>query len=179
MTEALRPPRSVLPGLGIGHRQQHAGTVAGAVPKARARVEPRRPLHIAVVVGVSAGAYAASLAGVTALQAASERSLAADYAPAAAAIDQLRSQHDAMDTRLAGGATAYDRAAAAYDQVAGDLAAYEKQLGTLAKQVARAKGSASWMPTYGGSLPSVGRSSAPASRPTSHATTCASGKICP
>ncbi len=179
MTEALRPPRPVLPGLGAGQRMERAGSPAVAIPKARARVEPRRPLHLAVVVGLSAGAYAASLAGVTALQAASERSLAADYGPAAAAIDQLRSHHDEMDTRLAAAAAAYDRAAATYDQVAGDLAAYEKQLGTLAKQVARAKGSASWMPTSGGSLPSVARSSASASRPTSHATTCASGKTCP
>ncbi len=179
MTEALRPPRAVLPGLGAGQRAGLAGTQAAAIPKARGRVEPRRPIHLAVVVGLSAGAYAASLAGVTALQAASEQSLAADAAPAAAAIDQLRSHHDGMDTRLAGAAAAYDRAAASYDEIAGDLAAYEKQLGTLATQVAKAKGSASWMPTSGGSLPSVARSSSPASRPTSHATTCASGKTCP
>lgn len=178
MTEALRPPRPILPGLGVGHREERVGTPT-AVAKARVRVEPRRPVHLAVVVGLSAGAYAASLAGVTALQAASQRSLAADAAPAAAAIDQLRSHHDAMDTRLAAAAATYDRAAASYDQVSGDLAAYETQLGALAKQVARAKGSASWMPTSAGSLPSVARSATPASRPSSHATTCASGKICP
>ena len=44
--------------------------------------EPRRPVHLAVLVGMSASAYAISLAGVAALQSDTDARVAADRAPA-------------------------------------------------------------------------------------------------
>lgn len=152
-------------------------TSAGVVPRARA--DRRRPLHLAMMAGLTAGAYAASLAGVTALQASSDRAISDATVPTSDAVDLLKTHHDDLETRLAAAAAAYDAAATRYQGIAGDLLAYEKQLKALARQVTRAKGSATWAPAAGGSLPTVGRSAASAPRPASHATTCASGKPCP
>ena len=61
----------------------------------------RRPLHVAVMTGAAAGIYAASLAGVTALQASTDAGLAAEQQPVAAAIAEQRALHDGLDTALA------------------------------------------------------------------------------
>lgn len=181
MTEALRPLRPVVPGIPVGRRPDPAapGSAARAIAAPRAKAGVRRPVHLAVIVGLSAGAYAASLAGVTALQAASVQAVSDGYAPTSDAVDLLKAHHDGLEARLAAAAAAYDRAATTYGDISGSLKAYEKQLQALAKQVTKTKGSATWVPSTGGGLPSVGRASATASRPASHATTCASGKPCP
>lgn len=177
MTEALRPS----PPAAIAGRVARPETAAAGRPIARpkAKAETRRPIHLAVVVGLSAGAYALSLAGVTALQASSEQSLADGYAPTADAVSLMRSKHDQLEVRLAAAAAAYDQAAASYDQVTGQLKGYEAGLGALAKQVTKVKGSAAYVPMKGSSLPSVGRATSSAAKPVAHATTCASGKVCP
>jgi hypothetical protein len=180
MIEALGPLRPAIPGLGIGRRSDPAfGVAARTVAAPRAKAEARRPVHLAVIVGLSAGAYAASLAGVTALQAATDRTVSDGYAPTSEAADLLRTNHDQLETRLAAAAAAYDKAAAVYGGLSGNLKAYETQLQALAKQVASVKGNATWVPPAAGGLPSVGRAAAPAAKPASHATTCASGKTCP
>ena len=59
---------------------------------ARPAAATRRPIHVVVAVGLTAGLYAVSLAGVTALQAMSDARLAEDRAPAADAIARLKRQ---------------------------------------------------------------------------------------
>jgi len=181
-TTEIRRLRLVSPAAPVGRGPEPvaASTLAtsGAVV-ARSRPDGRRPLHLALMAGLTAGAYAASLAGVTALQASSDRAISDATVPTSDAVDLLKTHHDDLETRLAAAAAAYDAAAARYHGIAGDLLAYEKQLKALAKQVNRAKGSATWAPAAGGSLPTVGRSAAAAPRPAGHATTCASGKPCP
>jgi hypothetical protein len=186
MTEALRPNHPIGIGLGAGAHTAAPGadgptTLAAARPAPRPKAkaaEARRPLHLAVAVGLSAGAYAAALAGVTAVQSSSEQALAAYHAPTLEAIGTLRAEHDRLEARLAAAADAYNGAAAAYGELTGGLGKLEQGLGTLAAQVTKVEGSAMSMPTAA-RLPSVGRSSGSASRPATHATTCASGKVCP
>lgn len=187
MTEALRLPGgphagSVPDDIGAapdgGAAGPHAVTRprAAAAPAVRAKsTSPRRPLHIAVAVGLSAGAYAASLAGVTALQAASDQSLADQRAPTADAIQALSAGHDQLQARLGAAAAAYSSAAAAYNAFASQLGTYEGKLGSLATNVGQIHGASVAMPSSV-RLPSVSRSAASAPKPASHATTSASGK---
>ncbi len=147
--------------------------------------EPRRPVHLAVVVGLSAGAYAVSLAGVTALQSTSDQQLMAANGPAADAVLTLQSEHDRLDDRLVAAASTYDAATVSYADISVQLAAMEKKLGTLATEVRRVQGSASWTPppppaAAAARLPTVTRSGGSATKPagpkpTPHATTGASG----
>jgi len=155
-----------------------------SLPDARAVTRPaaqaRHPVHVAVALGVTAGLYAVSLAGVTALQAGTDGRLAAERAPAAAAVDALRMNHDQEEAELARIAAGYSGAAATYQQIADGIAGHEAALGLLGKRVAAVEGSAASLrvPTYS-RLPSVSsRTVYVASRPATHACTNASGKPC-
>jgi len=185
MTDVLRPRA----GIGLGPRPSVGGPIALAEPRATVareavasrtgvRTGPRRPVHLAVIVGLSAGAYAVSLAGVTSLQSASERVLVANSDPAAEVLDLLQEHHDRLDARLAAAGASYDQAAAAYQEVTDGLGALETRLGALAKGVSRVQSGAAWAPSTW-SAPSVSSRSARSSGSTAHATTCASGKPCP
>ncbi len=132
--------------------------------------ETRRPLHLPVTMGLSAGLYAVTLAGVTALQAEHDRALAAARDPAAQAFRALQDQDDALARDLTGAGAAFDRAAAGYETVAQRLGMLEQQLGRLAGSVGAARGGAGSL-----SLPSVGRVRI-AAPPAVSATTGASGK---
>jgi hypothetical protein len=147
--------------------------MADGVRSAR-RTEVRRPVHLAVVAGISAGAYAVSLAGVTALQAAGDRQLSEWNAPAGDAIASISAEHDRLDARLTGAWAAYDAAAAAYAAAADRMTGVETRLGSLARQVKKVEGSAAWVaPAL--RLPSVSRAAAPKSKPASNGSTGASG----
>ncbi|MEO8463177.1 MAG: hypothetical protein ABI555_08190, partial [Chloroflexota bacterium] len=61
----------------------------------------RTPPHIGILLGLSTGAYAMTLGGVTLLQSISEAALIADRTPAVAAIQILQQQHTVLDQRLA------------------------------------------------------------------------------
>ncbi len=173
MTErALRLPPATAP-----------GPTPRAVPDARAITRPtfsaKLPVHVAVTVGVTAGLYAVSLAGVTALQAGTDARLTADRAPAAAAVATLREAHDLAEAQLAQMESAYAAAAATYGEIAGGIGAHEKVLVGLGEQVAAVEGSASALrvPTFA-SLPSVSSRTVYVSRPASNACTTGSGKPC-
>ena len=112
-----------------------------------------------MVVGISAGAYAASLAGVTALQAASDRQLSDANAPARDAIAAIAAEHDRLDQRLTAAGTAYGSAAAAYADIVDRMTGVETRLGSLARQVKKVEGSAAWVPPAV-RLPSVSRAAA-------------------
>ena len=181
MARLLRPVPTAVPAIPVQRQIEPTNVRHLALVKAPAtpRVEGRRPIHLAVFIGLSAGAYAVSMAGVTALQAATVQTTSDGYAPTTDAIDLLKTQHDALEARLQAATDAYNTAAGTYGTVAGSLKAYEQQLQALAKQVSKTKGSAAWVPAAGGGLPSVGRASASSSKPASNAKTCASGKPCP
>ena len=169
MAEALRRPRPIeLPRI-----DPPAHPVQGVLP-ARRGAEARRPLHLAVVVGLSAGAYAAALAGVATFQVASDRELAAANAPAADALALLIVEHDRLESRLAGAGSRYGLTAGAYSDITDQLARLEDRLGELAAAVKTVEGSAAWVPPTI-RLPSVSRSAPQVSRPASNGSTGASG----
>jgi hypothetical protein len=136
--------------------------------------EARRPLHVAVFLGLSAGAYAVSLAGVTALQAQSEAAVLVDRAPTAQAIAEIAAWHDALEATADRASAAYQRAAGAYDTAGQTLADVEAQLSGLADVVGTIQGAAQGLPSRV-ALPRVSRAATAVSRPTVHATTAASG----
>ena len=126
-------------------------------------------------MGLSAGAYALSLAGVTALQSSSEAALAADRAPALAVIEAAQRDHGALEARLESARSAYEAAAAAYASTGAGFADMEARLKDLAKAMTELNGSAATLPS-GVKLPSVSRSAgSAAAAPPVQATTTASG----
>lgn len=143
---------------------------------AAAMTEPRRPYHLAVAAGLSVAVYAASLAGVTALQAGQNAALAAARAPAAGRVADLRRRNDALQTAVASTAQRYEQAAGAYERLRGQLDRLSTDLATLDGTVGAVVGGAANLPTSV-SLPPVAspmsRSTAP---PATNATTGASGR---
>lgn len=136
--------------------------------------EHRRPLHVGVFLGLSAGAYALSLATVTALQAQSEASVMADRAPTSRAIVELAAQHDLLEADARDAGLLYERATGAYDRVGRTLGDVEAQLGTLARVVEAVDGAARALPDRV-ALPPVSRAITRVGPPAVHATTAASG----
>lgn len=136
--------------------------------------ERRRPLHVGVFLGLSAGAYALSLAGVTALQAQTEAATTADRSPAAEALAGLAAQHDSLEADAMRAGFAYERATGAYDRVGQALADVETQLGQLATIVQAVDGAARALPNRV-ALPAVSRTVTRSRPATVHATTAASG----
>jgi hypothetical protein len=171
-------------GIGVrGGAPRQAGgpflTVVARRPVA-ASAGPRRPMHVAVAIGVTAGVYAISLAGVTGLQAASNAQLAADRAPAIDAVAQLKASHDALDAGLSKLDGAYTDAASRYSAITDQIAGHENDLSQLGSQVKAAEGSASTLtvPTVS-RLPAVSTTRTTyVSKPAAHACTTASGKPC-
>ena len=147
---------------------------------ARPATATRRPIHVVVAVGMTAGLYALSLAGVTALQAATDAQLAADRAPAAGAVAQLKSTHDAMEGSLDRLASAYANVANGYQAITDGIVGHEQALAALRQQVEAAAGSAAALSVPSLSrLPAVSGSAVTVrSRPVANACTTASGKPC-
>jgi hypothetical protein len=143
----------------------------------------RTPVHVAAALGISAGIYALSLAGVTSLQAATNAQLAADRAPAAEAIAKLKATHDALDAGLARLDNVYAGAASSYSAITRQITDHEQALARLGTQVKAAEGSASSLavPTVStvSRLPSVStQTTYVSSKPVVNACTTASGKPC-
>jgi hypothetical protein len=136
--------------------------------------EARRPLHVVAYLGLSAGAYAVSLAAVTAQQAQSEAAVLTDRAPTAQAIAQLSAANDRLETRARLVGRTYEQATGAYDRVGQTLADIEAQLAGLADIVGAVNGASLALPDRV-ALPRLTRTVTPVSRPTVHATTAASG----
>ncbi|HEX7471591.1 MAG TPA: hypothetical protein VF323_00785 [Candidatus Limnocylindrales bacterium] len=137
--------------------------------------EKRRPIHLAVAVSVSASLYAVSLAAVTGLQAAQNSQIDADHAPMVNAVAQLDAANNSLEARLGAAGTAFNVSASAFSAVADRVAKYEARLKVLAGTVATIQGSSISLPSSV-ALPRVSVSgSRPASKPTVHVTTTASG----
>ena len=132
------------------------------------------PAHVGVLLGLSTGAYALSLAFVSGQQASSEALIAAQRAPALATIDAVDRGHTRLEADLKAARTAYEAAAATYAATGSGFQDLEARLADLADAVAKVNGTAASMPTSV-RLPSVSRSVAAAPAPAVHATTRASG----
>lgn len=133
--------------------------------------ETRRPLHIAWLVGLSASIYALNLAAVTAMQAGTDASVAAQAAvqqlPAQAALDALRAHDASVAADIERASRSLKSGAAQYAQAGKNLAALEQRLAGLGKSANSLKALPA-VPTggYGGGV---------AAAPIIHSTTGASG----
>ncbi len=153
--------------------------------------EPRRPYHVGVAIGLSAGVYATSLAAVTVLQMDQDRALATDRQPVGDAISLLADHHDAMEADIAAARSVYEEASERYGLVVGDIGDLHASVKRLGRTIARIEGSSSSLSLPGLiRLPTVGRSSSnssssksssssaskPAPPPPSNGSSGASGK---
>ena len=101
-----------------------------------------------MLIGVSASAYAVSLAGVTALQSSTDARIAAEPAPAGHAADVLARDHDALEASLNGAAQAYTLAADRYAAIGPRLTDMETSLADLSKRVSKVTGAANALPGH-------------------------------
>lgn len=138
--------------------------------------ETRRPVHLAVLVGLSAIAYAGSLAFVAMLQAATDAAVAAERAPISQVADTIAAGHDDLETTMADATRRYSLIAERYGALLAALAQVETSLGTLATTTSVVTDSALALPSRV-SLPTVLKAPriARAAAPTIRATTGASG----
>lgn len=142
-----------------------------------AMTESRRPVHLAVLVGVSASAYALSLAGVTALQSATDTRIAAERAPAGHAADVLARDHDRLEASLNVATQTYALAADRYAGIGPRMVDMEASLEDLGKRVSKVTGAANALPGHV-SLPTISTSTRFVTRTQTkvvHAKTGASG----
>jgi len=157
------------------------GALARPAARARAGVGVRRPYHLAVAIGATAGVYALSLATVTALQAGTNAGVAAARQPTVDAIATMRADHDALEAAVARAEASYTLAADTYAAIAAGISEHEAVLGRLAGLTDEIEGTAASLPTRI-ALPTVTRTTVTrttvtrvAVRPASNATSGASG----
>lgn len=133
------------------------------------------PAHLFVLIGVSAGVYAVSLAGVTGVQSAADAKVHAQREPIRLAADAARDQHDRLEAAVEAASQRYQELADRYASSGEWLTGMEGSLDTLASRAADLSESTASLPTRF-SLPSV-RAAAPrtSSKPKTHTTTRASG----
>ncbi len=135
------------------------------------------PAHVGVFFGISAGAYALTLAAMSGLQASSESALRLERDPMAAAIGSLATRHDLLDARLADARAAYDAAASTYTATGSGFQELAARLAELNAAVAEAGLTAESLPANvripvvaiappvtGAPVTSAGRAAAPAPR---------------
>ena len=134
----------------------------------------RRPVHLVVLFGASAGLYAVSLAGVAALQSSTERATASERSPVLADLDSLAAANERLTRGVDDAVRAYTTSRGAYDALAPRLGTTEARLEVLAAAVAEVQGAARALPTRV-ALPAVRAATPRAAAPTVQATTGASG----
>lgn len=141
--------------------------------------DDRRPVHLAVLLGVSASAYAVSLAAVTSVQSASDARLIAERAPVDAAAARMAGAHDRIEAAVREASEAYTLLAQQYDLLVPRVADMETSLERLAERAAGVTDGLGSLPSRV-SVPAMPRSApgpapAPAAKPKTNATTGASG----
>jgi hypothetical protein len=136
--------------------------------------EARRPVHLLVLFGASAGLYAVSLAGVTALQSSTERATSLERAPIVAELDSLAVANDRLTRGLDVAARVFDASSGSYDELGSRLGDTEARLAELAATVADVQGAARALPTRV-ALPAVRAATPRSVAPKVQATTGASG----
>ena len=103
-------------------------------------VETRRPLHIPVIVGISAGLYAGCLYVTSGLQFAADRQLIADRQPMADAIGVLQRHREDMTTALTAATGRYNEAVAGYSELSSGTEGLQQRLARLNGQIAAIEG---------------------------------------
>ena len=131
------------------------------------------PPNILLLLGASTAAYALTLAGVAALQARSEATLAAARAPAAVGISELARGHDELLARLELASRRYEAAAREYMATTSTFAGVDDGLSSLAALVQEIDGVSRTLPTTVRVAPP--RTTVRISAPATSATTGASG----
>lgn len=136
----------------------------------------RPPLHVVMLAAGAAGAYAISLAAVTALQSQADAALIQARTPIADAIDAVATRHGLLERAVGGAADDYARSAAGYDRLTATLTDLESSLDALAATTKTVGAGTAGLPSRV-RLPTVRYSTAPApaAAPRSHAVTGASG----
>jgi hypothetical protein len=137
--------------------------------------EPRVPVHLAVILGLSTSAYAIALAAVATLQSAADTDLIAARAPADAAAVVADWEHDRLESHIERAALRFAILAGRYDESTRTVAEVEDDIDALAERTAAIHASAAALPVRI-SLPSLRMAPLPAApRPRTHATSGASG----
>jgi len=136
--------------------------------------DDRRGLHLGVLFGISTAAYAATLAGVTTLQHASDAEVIAARDPIARTVESVRADGDALERGLRGAADRYSAVAGDYSDLGPAVDDLELKLDELAVMTRRIGATAARLPERV-ALPSVGRAPGRVAPPTTHAVTRASG----
>jgi hypothetical protein len=95
---------------------------------------------------MSASAYAISLAGVAALQSATDAGVAADRAPVGQAADALATGHDRLERSLDEASRAYVLSSERYARVGSGLVEMEASLDALGTRVEKVSGAANALP---------------------------------
>ena len=135
-------------------------------------IDRRVPTHLAILVGVSAGAYAVSLAGITALQSSRRRTADRGATAVTAGGGAAARDHDALEQAVAAAADRYAALADRYDQAGAGIGGVETALDGLATRAASLTESAAKLRVAPFSLPRVARSvTRSVSAPKTHATT--------
>jgi len=139
---------------------------AGARPTPLAPVDKsvRRPVHVVVAVGLTATAYALSLASVSALQIAHDRDLIAERTPVRAAIARLAIHNDVMSGALDEARVRYAAAIEGYDALTGRLDDVGGLLDRLGGKVADIEGLTGILPSSL-DLPSIPKAGSGAKAP--------------
>lgn len=156
----------------------------GAAAPARARAETAAragrkpaPLHLPIAIGVTAGLYAVSLAGVTALQARADADLAAQRQPLADALDTVTSHRAALEHELRATVDSLNAASGAYGSALDGAESLEAMVASLSRQVGAVSGAASAVRVPSVRLPSAPRTvTVVTSPPATSGTTGASSK---
>lgn len=94
-----------------------------ARPTGPPAAESKRPYHVGVALGLTAGIYAGSLAAVSMLQFGHDRGLIADRQPVSDAIELLGRNHDEMAFSLERAGGAFEDASTRYAELAAGLEA--------------------------------------------------------
>jgi hypothetical protein len=136
----------------------------------------KAPLHAPIALGVTAGLYAVTLAGVTGLQHGADAALGATRQPLADAVSGLARERASLEASLRATVDSLNAASAAYGATLNGTAALDASVAALAAQVEAATGAAAQVPAAGTRLPSAPRVVTVVTQPATQATTGASGK---
>lgn len=172
----------VLPAVALPARARpEAGSAASARASAPVYVARRgeplltTPVRAAMLVGVSAAVYAASLAAISGLQSSADAELIARRQPWLDQVAGARAANDELEAALMQTSAEAKALGAAYAEAGDGIGAYEIRLDALAALVAEVKGTAASLPSRIG-LPKVTmRGAVTTSRPATTSTSGASG----
>lgn len=135
----------------------------------------KAPLHVPIALGVTAGLYAVSLAGVTGLQHQADTAATANHQPMSDALSGLARERAALEANLRSTVDSLNAASAAYASTLDDSASLDASVAALAAQVQAATGAAAKIPSTS-RLPSAPRVvTVVATAPATQGTTGASG----